>query len=212
LRNHSSTGKPIKRLNLFNQAIMFFTRTGWLGLKARKHARSHLLAGFTSKGLAVHETVEDTGLHIPLADIPINELKEGLSKFLFEIFRGEIDPTDSKHRDWAVLIPKTTSPDSLMASKLFIERGREASLTLEPLIKMGPSRALHELFDIIPMVDVQGRRFKYALAYPTWKFTAKTQRWLFERQGHYFVISEYKRRKSFRKLFGAFHSDRVVKN
>lgn len=212
MRNHSSTGKPIKRLNLFNQAIMFLTGAGWLGLKAPKHARSHLLAGFTSKGLAVHKTVEDTGLHIPLADVSSNELEEGLSKFISEIFRGEIDPTDSKYRDWVVLIPKRTSPDSLMASRLFIERGREALLTLEPLIKMGPGRALHELFDVIPMVDVKGRRFKCALAYPTWKLTAQTERWLFEQQGHYFMISEYKRRKSFRKLFGSFHSHRVVKN
>jgi len=202
LKNHSSTGKPIKSLDLFNEAIMFFTGTGWFGLKAPKHARSHILAGFTSKGLAVHRTAEDTGLHIPLADISIDELKRGVSEFLSEIFRGEIDPTDNKYRDWVVLIPKTTSPDSLIASKLFIERGRKASLTLEPLIKMGPSRALHELFDIIPMVDVQGRRFKYALAYPTRKFTAKTQRWLFERQGHYLMISEYKRRRSLRNLFG----------
>jgi len=197
--------KPIKRVNLFNQAIMFFTNGGWIGLKAPKDANYHFHAGFTPEGLSLLKTVENPKSRTPLAKVSNEELQAGLGSFLSEILRNEIDPTDQEFRKWTVLIPRSTSPDSPIARKLIVEKGREATVTLEPLILLGPRGALHELFYVLPTADVVGRQFKWALAYPTrnWReFSRRTMRWLHGWYGRYYVISDRKRNMLLRQSFG----------
>lgn len=195
----------IKRLNLFNQALMFFTKGDWLGLKAPKDADYHFHVGFTSTGLSALKTLEPAKSHTRLAEVPNEELKKGLERFFSEILRNEIDPTNLRFKRWTVLIPRSTSPDSPIAKKLIVERGREAYVTLAPLIEMGPLRALHQLFYVLPMAEVAGLRFKWALAYPTrnWRFfSGRTMRWLHGWGGHYYMISDRKRTMLLRKSFG----------
>ncbi len=197
--------KPIKRLNVFNQAVLFFTKGDWIGLKAPTNANYHLHAGFTPTGLSILRTMEKPKVRTRLAEVSNEELQRGLEMFFSEILRNEIDPIALKFKKWTVLIPKSTSPDSPIAKKLIVERGREASLTLEPLIELGPRAALHELFHILPMADVTGRQFKWALAYPTRRireFNPRSMRWLHGWFGRYYLISDRKRTMLLRKSFG----------
>ena len=197
--------RRIKRLVLLDEAIMFFTKGDWLGLKAPKDAAYHLIAGFTPTGLSVLKTTENPKSHTPLAEVSNDELRKGLGNLLSEILQTEIDPADPRFKNWTVLIPKSTSQDSPIAQKLFVEKGRTASIILAPLMEIGPDRTLHELFDIIPLADLSGRRFKWALAYPTrnWrKFSGQTLRWLHGWGGRYYMISNRKRTMLLRKNFG----------
>ena len=204
LRYRSSSDNKIKRFNLFNEAVMFFTRGGWIGLKL-KDAPYHILVGFTPAGMSVHKTIERSNLHVPLAEASNEALKEGLGGFFSEILRNEIDPAADKFEGWTVLIPWSTSPDTPLARKLIVEDGKKASLTLKPLIEMGPIRSLHALYDVIPMARVKGRQFKWALAYPTRKireFNPRRMRWLHGWYGRYYMISDRKRNMLLRPVFG----------
>jgi hypothetical protein len=183
---------------------MFFTKGDWVGLKP-KDAPYHILVGFTAAGMSVHKTIERSNLHVPLAEVPNEALKEGLGRFFSEILRNEIDPTAEKFGDWTALIPWSTSPDTPLARKLIVETGRKASLTLTPLIEMGAVRSLHALYDVIPMAKVEGRQFKWALAYPTRKireFNPRSLRWMYGSNGHYYMISDRKRNMLLRTAFG----------
>jgi hypothetical protein len=183
---------------------MFFTKGGWFGLKP-KEAPYHILAGFTQDGMSVHKTIERSNLHVPLAQATNEALKAGLDTFFSEILGNEIDPTADKFRDWTALIPRSTSPDTPLARKLIVENGRKASLTLAPLIEMGAVRSLHALYDVIPMAKVEGRQFKWALAYPTRKireFNPRSLRWMHGWNGHYYMISDRKRNMLLRTTFG----------
>lgn len=189
-----AAGLPIRRVTLLGQAVMFFTRSGWVGLKL-KDSPYHLLVGFTAEGMSVHKTIERTGLHVPVVDVSKEQLAQGLGGFVSEVRRNEINPTAAKFRDWTVLIPRT-SPDTPLARRLIIEQGRKADATLDPLIKMGPVRALHATNQVLPMRKVKGRRFKWALAYPTrnWrKFSPRTMWWLYHWYDRYYMISDRKR-------------------
>ena len=202
--NIKSGERPIRRVNLFDQAVMFFTKGGWFGLKP-KEAPYHILAGFTPAGMSVHKTIERSNLHVPLTEVPNEALKEGLGRFFSEILRNEIDPTADKFRGWTVLIPWSTSPDTPIARKLIVEDGRTASLTLAPLIELGPIRLLHALCDVIPMARVKGRQFKWAQVYPTRRireFNPRSMRWLHESNGRYYMISDRKRNMLLRPVFG----------
>ena len=189
------SGKPPKRVHLFGEAVMFFTSGGWIGLRL-KGAPYHLLVGFTPEGMKAHMKIEGTGEHIPLANVTNEELSKGLGEYFSEIQRNEINPAEPKYKNWTVLIPNT-SPDTPITRKIMLDQdSREHSLTLEPLIKMGPLRALHTLHEVIPMHKVMGRQFKWALAYPTrnWrKFSNRTLRWLYGWNLHYYMITDRKR-------------------
>ncbi len=196
--------KEIKRLNLFNEGVMFFTKGGWVGLKP-KDAPYHLLAGFTQAGMSVHKTIENSKTHIPLADVSNEAIERGLGRVFAEILKNEVDPTTDKFRGWTTLIPWSTSPDTPLARKLIVEDGKRASLTLKPLIEMGPIRSLHALYDVIPMARVKGRQFKWALAYPTRRvreFNPRSMRWLHGWYGRYYMISDRKRNMLLKKSFG----------
>ena len=196
--------KPIKRINLFNQAIMFFTNGGWIGLKAPKDADYHFHIGFTSAGLSLLKTVENPKSRTALASVSNEELQSGLGRFFSEILRNEIDPTSHEFVKWTVLLPRSTSPDSPIAKKLIFERGREATMKLEPSMRLGPRKSLHELFHVLPMTGVVGRQFKWALAYPTRnlrKFSRGSMRWLHGWYGRYYMISDRKRTKLLRQSF-----------
>lgn len=194
--------RPIRRVTLFGQAVMFFTSSGWVGLKL-KDTPYHLLVGFTPEGMSVHKTIERTGLHVPVVDVSKEQLEAGLGGFVSEVLRNEIDPTAAKFRGWTVLIPRT-SPDTPLARKLIIEHGRNADATLEPLIKMGAVRALHATNEVLPMHKVRRRPFRWALAYPTrdWReFSPRTMRWLYHWYGRYYMISDRKRSVLLRSAF-----------
>jgi hypothetical protein len=181
-------------MSLFGQAVMFFTRSGWVGLKL-KGSPYHLLVGFTPEGMSVHKTIERTGLHVPVAEVSNEELGRGFGVFFSEVLHNEIDPTAAKFRNWTVLIPKT-SPDTPLARRLILEHGRNADATLEPLINMGPVRALHATNEVLSMRKVKARRFKWATAYPTldWReFSPRRMRWLYHWYGRYYMISDRKR-------------------
>jgi hypothetical protein len=183
---------------------MFFTRDEWLGLKPRKDVDFHLHAGFTSTGLNILKTTEHPRTHTTLASVSNKSLDYGLRKYFLEVAHNETDPSDPKFRKWTVLIPKSSSPDSPTARRLFVEKGRSASLTLAPLFEMGAVRALHELFEVHWMADVRGRQFKWALAYPTRNprdFDGRTLRWVYGWWGRYFMISERKRVSLLRNAF-----------
>jgi hypothetical protein len=187
--------KPLKRVHLFGEAVMFFTKGGWIGLRL-KGAPYHILVGFTPEGMRVHKKIERTGEHIPIASIPNETLTRGLGEYFSGILRNEINPTAPKYKNWTVLIPHT-SPDTPIARKLMLNQdSREPSVTLEPLVKMGHRRALHTLHEVIPMPKVVGRQFKWAHAYPTrnWReFNNRTLRWLYGWNGHYYMITDRKR-------------------
>lgn len=140
--------RQIKRLNLFNEAVMFFTKGDWVGLKAPKDANYRLHVGLTRTGLSVLKTMEHPKSRTPLVGVSNEELEKGLGRFFSEVLRNEIDPIDSRFKEWTVLIPRSTSPDSPLARKLITEKGREASLTLAPLIELGPAGVFHELFEV----------------------------------------------------------------
>lgn len=198
-----SAKPPIRRVSLFNQAAMFFMKGGWIGLKL-KDAPYHILVGFTSAGMSAHKTIERTGLHVPVADVSNEAFGQRFRGLFSEILRNEIDPTTTRFKGWTVLIPKT-SPDTPVARKLIIEDGKNAYVTLKPLIDMGPVRALHALHEVLPMPKIKGRQFKWALAYPTrsWrKFSGRTMRWLHGWCGRYYMISDRKRTMLLRKSFG----------
>ena len=146
--------------------------------------------------MKAHKKIERTGEHIPIANIPNEILARALNEFFSQIFHNEIDPIAPKYKNWTALIPHT-SPNTPVARKLMLHRdSREPSVTLEPLIKMGHLRALHALYEVIPMPKVMGRQFKWALAYPArdWrKFNNRTLRWLYGWNGHYYMISDRKR-------------------
>ncbi len=197
--------RPPKSVDFFNGAVMFFTKGDWIGLKAPKDANYHIHAGFTATGLTVLKTVEHSKSHTTLAKVSHEKLEKGLGKFFSEILHNEIDPTIPEFKDWTVLIPKSKSPDSPIARKVIVERGRKMSMTLAPLIELGPRGALDELFDVLPMAGVLGREFKWALAYPTrnWKkFSRRTMRWLHGWGGHYYMISSRKREMLLSQSFG----------
>jgi hypothetical protein len=206
------TNNRLKRVHLFGEAVLFFTSGGWIGLRM-KGAPFHLLVGFSPEGMTVHKTIEETGEHIPIANIPNETLSRGLNEFYSEILRYEIDPTASKYKHWTVLIPHT-SPDTPIARKVILDQdSREPSVTFEPLVKMGQLRALHTLHEVIPMPKVAGRRFKWAHAYPTrnWrKFSNRTLRWLYGWNGHYYMITDRKRNTLQQAIFNITeNSDRV---
>jgi hypothetical protein len=190
-------------MTLFGQAVMFFTKSGWIGLKL-KDTPYHLLIGFTPEGMTVHKTIERTGFHVPVADISKEQLERGRGGSFSEVLRNEIDPTAAKFRNWTVLIPRT-SPDPPLARRLITEHGRKVDATLEPLIKKGPVKALHATNKVLPMRNVKSRRFRWALAYPTrdWrKFNPRTMRWLYHWYGRYYMISDRKRSMLLRSAFG----------
>lgn len=183
---------------------MFFTKGDWLGLKAPRDANYHLHVGFTPTGLLLLKTMEHPKSHVCLAEVSNEELEGGLGRFFSEILRNEIDQTHSRFRKWTVLLPRSTSPDSPIAKKLFVEEGREVDVTIAPLIEMGPLRMLHELFYVLPMAEIAGRSFKWGLAYPTmnWrKFSVRSMRWLHGWGGHYYMMSDRKRAMLLRKSF-----------
>lgn len=183
---------------------MFFTKGDWIGIKFSKNARFHLHLGFTPTGLSALKTMERSKAHSPIVKITYKELEAGFESLFSVILHNEIDPTDSKFRKWTLLIPRSTSPDSPIAKNLFIEKGRTASMTLTPLVAMGPFRALHELFEVIPLAQVRRRQFKWALAYPTrnWKkFSGRSMRWVHGWGGRYFMISDRKRSALLRVSF-----------
>ena len=172
-----------------------------------KRGRSHFTISFRADSLDVHRTFEGTEnagkSYVPLLKISRDELEKQMAKsFPQIIWRSEIDPTDAKFQDWIALIPKTTSPDSPILSQILMEKGREGSMALAPLL-ISPRRTLSELYDTIPLADVKGRSFKWALAYPTRKLSPRTQRFLYGIQGRYFMISK-------RKLFSPFRQ--IVKS
>lgn len=200
-----SSHQAIKRVNLFDEAMMFFTSGDWIGLKAPKDADFHLHAGFTPAGLSLLKTIENPKSHTPLANVSNEELQAGLERFFSEILRNQIDPTDHEFRKWTVLLPRTMSPDSPIARKLIVEKGREATVNLDPLILLGPRGALHELFYVLPMADVVRRQFKWALAYPARKireFNPRSMRWLHGWYGRYYMIPDRKRNMLLRQSFG----------
>jgi len=134
----------------------------------------------------------------------VEALKGGLARFFSEILRNEIDPAANKFKGWTALIPWSTSPDTPLARKLIVEDEKKASLTLEPLIEMGPLRSLHALYDVIPMAKVKGRQFKWALAYPTRRIrelNPRSMRWLHGWHGRYYMISDHKRSLLLRAAF-----------
>jgi hypothetical protein len=183
---------------------MFFTKGGWIGLTP-KGAPYHILAGFTPAGMSVHKTIERSNLHVPLAKVTNEALKEGLGRFFSEILRNEVDPSADKFRGWTVLIPWSTSPDTPLARKLIVENGRKASLTLAPLMEMGAVRSLHAMYEVLPFAKVSGRQFKWALAYPTRRireFNPRSMRWLHGWYGRYYMISDRKRNMLLRAVFG----------
>jgi hypothetical protein len=194
-KNKKSVERPTRRLNLFDEAVIFFTKGGWLGLKM-KGAAYHILAGFTSAGMSIHQTIEHTGLHLPMAYVSNEVLERGLGEFFSEILKNEIDPSAQRFRSWTVLIPWSTSPDTPLARKLISKDRKKATLTFKPLIEMGSVRSLHALYDVIPMTKVTGRQFKWGLAYPTRRireFDPRSMRWLHGWSGHYYMISDRKR-------------------
>lgn len=101
-----------------------------MGLKP-KEAPYHILAGFTPAGLSFHKTIERSNLHVPLAEVTNESLKERLDRFFSEILNNEIDPTAKKFKGWMVLIPWSTSPDTPLARKLIVENGKTASLNTQ---------------------------------------------------------------------------------
>jgi len=184
---------------------MFFTKDDWLGLKTPKDANLHLHAGFSSTGLYILKTTEHPKTHTTLASVSNESLDDGLRKYFLEVARNEIDPSDPKFRKWTVLIPKSTSPDSPIAKRFFVEKRRTASLTLAPLFEMGRVRVLHELFEVTGMARVRGRQFKWALAYPTRdhrEFTGRTLRWLHGWNGRYYMLSDRRRNMLLKNAFG----------
>lgn len=202
----------MKRVHPFGEAVLFFTKGGWLGLRM-KGAPFHLLVGFTPKGMAVHKTIEQTGVHVPIANIPNEVLSQELEGFYSEVLRNEIDPTAPEYKDWTALIPRT-SPDSPIPRQVIIDdHPREPSVTLKPLIKIGPLRALHATYEVIPMPKVIGQQFKWPHAYPTrnWrKFNNRTLRWLYGWNGHYYMITDRKRNTLQQAIFNITNnSDRV---
>jgi hypothetical protein len=148
--------------------------------------------------MSVHKTIEETGEHVHIANVPYETLSRGLNNFFSEIQHNEIDPTAPKYRNWTALIPRT-SPDSPIAQEVIIDdHPREPAVTLEPLVKMGQLGALYALHEVMPMRKVVGRQFKWAHAYPTrnWrKFNNRTLRWLYGWNGHHYMITDRKRNK-----------------
>jgi hypothetical protein len=193
----SESNKSLKRVHLFGEAVLFFTKGGWIGLRF-KGAPFHMLVGFTPEGMKAHMKIESTGEHIPVANVTYEELSKGLGEYFSEIQRNEIDPTKPRYKNWTALIPNT-SPDTSIAHELMVDRdSREPAVTLEPLVKMGHRRALYALHEVIPMRKVAGRQFKWAHAYPTrnWRrFNNSTLRWLYGWNGHYYMITDRKRNK-----------------
>ena len=192
--------KSIKRITLFDVFTMAFGR-GKIIFKS-KRGRSHFTLSFGEEGLDVHRTFEGTTKsHVQLLKMSYDELEKRMSEAFLRIFsKSEIDPTDAKFQDWIALIPKTTSPDSPILSQMFIEKGRQASMTLEPILTR-PRTILRELYDTIPLADVKGRSFKWASVYPTQKLNTRNERVLFLNQGRYLMISRRKLLSIFRQIF-----------
>lgn len=194
-------GKPIKRIDLFGLAVMAFGRSKLI-LKS-KRGRSHLTVSFTETGLDVHRTYErKRKSHVPLLRTAWQDLEKRLgSSMLIALSEAEIDPAAPTLKHWIALVPRDASPSSPLASRMLFEKGREIVLSLAPLLN-SPKRVFHELYDIVPFSQLKGRSFKWALAYPTREMKPRTQRYVFDRQGTYFMISARRLRSVFREALG----------
>src|SRR5208282_4749229 len=159
-----STQRRLKSVDVFDEALMFFTEGDWIGLKAPKNADYHLHVGFTSKGLRVIKTSEHPKSHTIVLELTHQQLSRGLQNFFSRICRREIDPKDPKFKKWVVLIPKSTSPDSRIAKKLVTEKNRRMALTFVKFGKTDPTNMLRRLYYVLPMADVSGRQFKWGFA------------------------------------------------
>jgi len=193
--------RSIKRLDLFDIATMAFGRDKII-LKS-KRGRSHFTLSFRADGIDVHRTFEGMKKsYVPLLKMSRDGFEKRMGELFLQIFsKSEIDPSDACFQGWIALIPKTTSLDSSILSQMFIEKGRQASMTLEPILAR-PRRILRELYDTIPLADVKGQSFKWALVYPTRKLSPRTVRYLYSIQGRYFMISKRKLFSSFRQVLG----------
>jgi hypothetical protein len=80
MHNQKKSERPLRRIALFNEAVMFFTKGGWIGLKL-KDTSHHMLVGFTPAGMSVHKTIENPKTHIPLADVSNEAMEHGLGGF-----------------------------------------------------------------------------------------------------------------------------------
>jgi len=194
-------GKPIKRIDLFGLAVMAFGRSKLI-LKS-KRGRSHLTVSFAEAGVDVHRTYErKRKSHVPLLRTSWQDLEKRLvSSMLVALSEAEIDPTAPTLKHWIALVPRDTSPTSPLPSQMFFKKGREIALSLAPLLN-SPERVFHELYDVVPFAQLKGQSFKWALAYPTRKMKPRTQRYLFERQGTYFMISARRLRSVLREALG----------
>jgi hypothetical protein len=200
-KSRTVEGKTIKRIDLFGLAVMAFGRNKLI-LKS-KRGRSHLTISFTETGLDAHITYErKRKSHVPLVRTTWQDLQKRLdSSMPIALSEAEIDPAAPTLKDWIALVPRNTSHTSPLASRMLSEKGRKVALSLAPLLN-SPERVFHEAYDTVPFPRLKGQSFKWALAYPTREMKSRTQRYLFEHQGRYFMISTRRLRSIFREAFG----------